>query len=52
MTTANPPNGYCPNCKGAKVLKIGETAQGDIVQCLDCGCDGIRVTQQSTQEGK
>lgn len=37
-----PPNGYCPNCRSPRVLKLGVESRGDIVQCLDCGCDGVR----------
>lgn len=45
-----PPNGHCPNCKSPRVLKIGEAPQGDIVQCLNCGADGIRVTQEGRKK--
>lgn len=33
----------CPNCKSLRVLKIGEEPRGDIVECLDCGFDGVRA---------
>jgi predicted RNA-binding Zn-ribbon protein involved in translation (DUF1610 family) len=47
----------CPYCGSALVLKIGEAdtpkGAGDIVQCLNCGMDGVRLNtnelHQSTE---